>query len=82
MTNVPAHDGEQRSFAKMTYPDIVTYHNQQYPGGLMQQAWKARARALPAKLQALQGDSGIPRMPALQAWKILLMAALSLLASN
>lgn len=33
----------------------------------MRQAWKARAGALPAKLQALQGDSGIPQMPASQA---------------
>lgn len=35
----------------MTYLDIVTHHNQQCPGGLRQQAWKARAGALPAKSQ-------------------------------
>lgn len=50
-----------RSLAKMTYSDTATYHKQQYPGGLMQQARRARARALLAKLQALQGDSGISR---------------------
>lgn len=59
--------GSKDSFTKMTYSDIATYHNQQYPGGLTQQARTARARALPAKLQAFQGDSGIPQMPAIQA---------------
>ena len=46
LTNQPI-SGEQRSSAKMTYLDIVTHHNQQCPGGLREQAWKARAGALP-----------------------------------
>lgn len=80
LTNQPIN-GEQRSVAKMTYSDIVTYHNQQYPRDLTQRARKARARALPAKLQVLQGDSGILQMPAIQAWKMLLVAAPSSLPS-
>lgn len=66
----------------MTYSDTVTYYNHQYPRGLTQQSWKARAGALAAKSQGLQGDSDILQMPALQARKILLMAATSLFPSS
>lgn len=54
LTNQPIN-GEQRSFAKMTYSDIATYHNQQHPGGVLQQAGTARARGTPCQVAGLPG---------------------------
>lgn len=53
-------NGKQRSFAKMTYSDIVTYHNQQYPAGLRQQGIESKSWGTPCQVSGTTGRLGHP----------------------